>query len=88
MKEQKGRAVALQYDKGSGSAPKVTAKGEGFTAENIIKIAKLHDIPIKKDEDLVEMLSKLEVDREIPPQMYKAIAEVFSYVYKLTQEKR
>lgn len=85
MKEQKGRAVALQYNKESNSAPKVTAKGEGYTAENIIKIAKLHDIPIKKDEDLVEMLSKLEVDREIPPQMYKAIAEVFSYIYKLTK---
>ncbi len=88
MKEMKEKAVALSYDKESNSAPKVTAKGEGLTAENIIKIAKLHDIPIKKDEDLVEMLSKLEVDREVPPEMYKAIAEVFSYIYKLTKEKK
>jgi len=80
------KAVALQYDREKDSAPKVTAKGEGFTAQNIIKIAKLNDIPIKKDEDLVEMLSQLDVDREVPPEMYKAIAEVFSYIYKLTNK--
>ena len=77
------KAVALKYDKESNQAPKVTAKGEGFRAQNIIKIAKLHEIPIKKDEGLVEMLSKLEIDREVPAEMYKAIAEVLSYVYKL-----
>ncbi|MDQ7043173.1 MAG: EscU/YscU/HrcU family type III secretion system export apparatus switch protein [Sulfurimonas sp.] len=82
----KEKAVALKYDKESNQAPKLTAKGEGFTAQNIIKIAKLHEIPIKKDEDLVEMLSKLEIDREVPAEMYKAIAEVFSYVYKLTNK--
>jgi len=86
MSEKKNKAVALKYDSESSSAPKVTAKGEGFSAQNIIKIAKLHDIPIKKDEDLVEMLSKLEIDREVPAEMYKAIAEVFSYVYKLTNK--
>jgi len=86
MSEKKEKAVALKYDKEVSSAPKVTAKGEGYTAANIIKIAKLHDIPIKKDEDLVEMLSHLEVDREVPAEMYKAIAEVFSYVYKLTNK--
>jgi flagellar biosynthesis protein len=80
------KAVALKYDKESSKAPKVTAKGEGFTAENIIKIANLNDVPIKKDEDLVEMLSQLEIDREVPPEMYKAIAEVFSYIYKLTNK--
>jgi len=88
MSDKREKAVALKYDQKVSSAPKVTAKGEGFSAKNIIKIAKLHDIPIKKDENLVEMLSKLEVDREVPAEMYKAIAEVFSYVYKLTQEKK
>ena len=82
----KQKAVALKYDAQTSSAPKVTAKGEGFTAQNIIKIASLHDVPIKKDEDLVELLSHLEVDREVPPEMYKAIAEVFSYIYKLTKK--
>ena len=82
----KQKAVALKYDAELSSAPKLTAKGEGFTAESIIKIAKLNDVPIKKDEDLVELLSQLEVDREVPPEMYKAIAEVFSYIYKLTNK--
>lgn len=82
----KQKAVTLKYDKEKDSAPKVTAKGEGFVAQNIIKIAQLHDIPIKKDEDLVEMLSKLELDREVPSEMYKAIAEVFSFLYKITKK--
>lgn len=82
----KQKAVALKYDASSSSAPKVTAKGEGFTAENIIKIAKLHDVPIKKDEDLVELLSKLDVDKEVPAEMYKAIAELFSFLYKMTKK--
>lgn len=82
----KKKAVALEYDASKQAAPKVNAKGEGVTAENIIKIAKLHDIPIQKDEDLVEMLSKLEVDKEVPAEMYKAIAEVFSFVYKMTKK--
>jgi len=82
----KQKAVALKYDAEVSNAPKVTAKGEGFTAQNIIKIAKLHDVPIKKDEDLVELLSKLEVDREVPAEMYKAIAEVFSFLYKMTKK--
>lgn len=82
----KSKAVALKYDKETSSAPKVTAKGEGVSAENIIKIANENDIPIKKDEDLVELLSNIELDREVPPEMYKAIAEVFSYIYKLTNK--
>lgn len=82
----KSKAVALKYDKETSSAPKVTAKGEGVSAENIIKIAEENDVPIKKDEDLVELLSNIELDREVPPEMYKAIAEVFSYIYKLTNK--
>lgn len=82
----KQKAVALKYDAKLSSAPKVTAKGEGFTAENIIKIAKANDVPIQKDEDLVELLSKVDIDREVPAEMYKAIAEVFSFLYKSTKK--
>jgi len=82
----KQKAVALKYDAKVSSAPKVTAKGEGFKAESIIKIAKLNDIPIQKDEDLVEMLSQIELDAEIPPEMYSAIVEVFSFIYKSTKK--
>ena len=78
----KPKAAALRYDASKNSAPKVTAKGEGKTAQKIIEIAKENDIPIKEDADLVELLGKVELDQEIPPEMYKAIAEVFSFIYK------
>jgi len=81
----KPKAVALKYDANKQRAPKVTAKGEGEIAQKIIEIAKENDIPIKEDKDLVEMLSKIELDREVPPEMYKAIAEVFSFIYKVTK---
>ena len=83
---KKEKAVALEYDNQKNSAPKVTAKGEGRTAQKIIELAKEHDIPIKKDEDLVEMLSKVELDKEVPQEMYRAVAEVFSFIYKITNK--
>jgi flagellar biosynthesis protein len=83
----KEKAVALKYDKEKSNAPKVSAKGEGKTAKKIIQIAKENGVPLRKDEDLVELLSQVELDNEIPPQMYKAIAEVFSFIYKNTREK-
>jgi len=81
----KAKAIALKYDKKTDTAPKVTAKGSGKTAKKIIEIAQQHDIPIKKDENLVEMLGNIELEKEVPPEMYKAIAEVFSFIYKLTK---
>ena len=80
----KEKAVALQYDNDKNNAPKVIAKGEGRTAQKIIQIAKENDVRLKKDEDLVELLSKVELDAEVPPQMYKAVAEIFSFLYKIT----
>jgi len=86
MSEKIQKAAALKYDKTKGGAPKVTAKGKGQTAQKIIEIAKENNLPIKKDEDLVELLSKVELDQEVPEQMYKAVAEVFSFIYKMTNK--
>ncbi len=83
----KEKVVALKYDKEKNQAPIVAAKGEGKTAQKIIQIAKENGIPLKKDEDLVELLSKVELDKEVPPQMYKAIAEVFSFIYSITKNQ-
>ncbi|MFK2821929.1 EscU/YscU/HrcU family type III secretion system export apparatus switch protein [Arcobacter sp. YIC-80] len=80
------KAAALKYDINNDSAPKVTAKGKGETANNIIKIARENNIPIKKDEDLVELLSQLDLDKEIPGSMYKAVAEIFSFIYDMTNQ--
>ena len=81
------KAVALQDDKNSNNAPKITAKGKGETANNIIKIAQDNKIPIKKDEDLVELLSKIDIDKEIPTSMYKAVAEIFAFIYELSNKR-
>jgi flagellar biosynthesis protein len=78
------KAVALRYEKEKENAPRVLAKGEGESAKNIIKIAQLHNLPIKKDEDLIELLSKVEIDKEVPRELYKAVAELFSFIYKIS----
>jgi len=80
------KAAALRYDKEKESAPRVIAKGEGELAKNIIKIAELNDLPIKKDEDLIELLSKVDIDKEVPAALYKAVAEVFSFIYRTTKK--
>ncbi|AHJ11405.1 MULTISPECIES: EscU/YscU/HrcU family type III secretion system export apparatus switch protein [Sulfurospirillum] len=82
------KAVALKYDREKKGAPRVVASGKGEVANNIIKLAQEHDIFIKKDADLVELLSKIELNKEIPPMLYKAVAEVFSFIYKITGDKR
>jgi len=82
----KEKAVALKYDAQKNTAPELVAKGEGESAKNIIKIATQHGVPIKKDEDLVEILSKVELNQEVPAEMYKAVAEVFSFIYKMTKK--
>ncbi len=89
MLEQDGikKAVALQYDQEKDHAPKVTAEGSGETAKNIIKIAEQNGIPIKKDEDLVNMLSQIELNQEIPVELYKAVAEIFSFIYGISNEE-
>ncbi len=83
MKNEK-KAVALKYDTKTQKAPKVIAKGKGKIANNIINIAKEKGVPIKEDKDLVEMLSQIELNREIPPKLYKAVAEIFSFLHRLT----
>lgn len=81
------KAVALGYDRSKDVAPKVLASGSGEIAKNIINLAKEHDIPIKEDADLVEILSKVDINQEIPPNLYKAVAEIFSFLYKMTSKK-
>ncbi|RXK02583.1 type III secretion system protein [Arcobacter sp. CECT 8989] len=82
------KAVALEYDIEVDNAPKIVAKGKGEIANNIIKIAQDNDIPIKKDEDLIELLSAIDIEKEIPPSMYKAVSEIFAFIYDLTALER
>ncbi|MDD5211585.1 MAG: EscU/YscU/HrcU family type III secretion system export apparatus switch protein [Sulfuricurvum sp.] len=81
------KAVALRYNQDKENSPRVVATGKGTTAENIIKIAQLHNLPIQEDADLVELLSKVELDKEIPEKLYLAVAEVFRFLYDITRQK-
>ncbi len=75
-------AVALHYDKKG--APRVVAKGRGSIGEKIIEVAKAHDIPIEENDVLAGALSKVELGDEIPPELYKAVAEVLVFVLRLS----
>lgn len=82
-KEKPKKAVALKYEKEKDRAPRVAAKGRGDVAKRIMEIAKEHNIPIREDADLVEVLSKLDLEEEIPPHLYRVIAEVLSFIYRI-----
>jgi flagellar biosynthesis protein len=84
-KAKKNRAVALKYRAGSDRAPKVAARGKGKIAEKIIEIAKEHHIYIHEDPDLIEILSTLDINEEIPPDLYVVIAELLAFVYSLNK---
>jgi len=84
---QRQKAVALKYNKGIDKAPRITAKGKGYIAQKIIELAKENDIPIKEDPDLVHVLSELDLQEEIPPELYMVVAELLAFVYRMNQEK-
>lgn len=79
------RAVALRYEEDD-KAPKVVAAGAGEIARRILDLAYENNIPIKKDDSLVDILSKLDVGFEIPPETYRAVAEILAFLYR-TDEK-
>jgi flagellar biosynthesis protein len=86
--KSKKKAVALKYDRSSDAAPQVAAKGSGWVAEKIIAVAKEHGLHIHEDADLVEVLEKVELQQEIPLEVYSVVAEIFSYIYKVNKNKK
>jgi flagellar biosynthesis protein len=83
MKKKKAKAVALKYEVEKDSAPRVVAKGRDFIAEKIIETAKAHNVPLYEDKNLVQVLEALDLDTEIPPELYRAVAEVLAFIYRL-----
>jgi flagellar biosynthesis protein len=79
-------AVALHYDRKG--APRVVAKGRGAIGAKIIELAKANDIPIEENEVLAGALSNVELDDEIPAELYKAVAEVLIFVLRLSRPAR
>jgi flagellar biosynthesis protein FlhB len=81
-------AIAMKYDNNVDRAPKVIAKGIDFIALKIKDIARQNDIPIIENPALARSIySQIEIDQEIPSEFYKALAEIFSYVYELKKRK-
>jgi len=84
--EQLKKAVALRYDRENDNAPKVVAKGQGVIAESIMSTAQKHSVPIYQNKTLTAMLMAIELDREIPPELYQAVAEILAYVYRVDKK--
>jgi flagellar biosynthesis protein len=80
----KRQAAALKYQHGTDAVPQLVAKGGGHVADKIIALAKEHGIPIHEDKNLVEILSTLDMYEQIPPNLYKAVAEVLAFIYKVS----
>jgi flagellar biosynthesis protein len=76
-------AVSLRYDPGPGKAPRVTAKGHGSWADEIIRIAREYNVPIREDKNLIQILSRLDLDEQIPPELYRVIAEILAFIYRI-----
>ena len=85
---QKRAAVGLKYQPKLDNAPRVIAKGKGKVAEKIIEIAMEHNIYIHNDPDLIEVLSQLDLNEEIPPELYVVVAELLSFVYSINSGKK
>lgn len=81
MNDQPKKAVALFYN--GETAPRLSAKGNNDIAEKIIAIAAKHNIPVREEPELVNVLSRLKLGDEIPRELYVAIAEIIAFAYML-----
>ncbi len=75
-------AVALAYQTGD-TAPKIVAKGNGLIAEEIIARAREHGVFVHESKELVALLMQVELDRDIPPALYRAVAELLAWLYRI-----
>ena len=73
-------AVALDYQ--PGQTPRVVATGRGHVGERIVEVAKAHGVPLQRDPALAAALSTLELDEEIPEQLYRAVAQVLGFILR------
>jgi flagellar biosynthesis protein len=86
-KPRQKRAVALRYDPARDTAPKVVAKGRGRTADQILELARKNDVPVRQDANLVQVLSRLNLDQEIPPEVYSAVAAILAFLYRVNRPR-
>jgi flagellar biosynthesis protein len=87
-RQKQTKAVAIRYNEKESSAPKVIASGKGTVADKIIEVAREAGIHIQQDTNLVELLSKVEIGREIPVDLYQTVAEILAFVYRVNNKFR
>ncbi len=87
-KQDRKKAVALRYNPDQGQTPKVVGTGQGTIAEQILKLAQEHDIPIHEDGDLVEILSHLDPGEDIPAETYLVVAEILAFIYQANDKAK
>jgi flagellar biosynthesis protein len=85
--EKNLKAVALAYRPGLDRAPKVTAKGRGKIAEKILELARQNHLAIHEDPDLVEALCLMDLNEEIPENLYIVVAELLAFLYSVNGKK-
>ena len=81
------QAVALRYEPERDRAPKLVAKGQGYLAEKILELARQHHIPVREDKNLLQILSRLDLNQEIPAEVYQAVAEILAFIYRLSNRQ-
>lgn len=79
------KAVALTYNKAD-SAPRISATGNGLVAENIISKAREHGVPIHESKELVSLLINVDLDDQIPSELYRVVAELLAWIHTLEKQ--
>lgn len=87
MKPDNRKAVALEYSGGEG-APAIVAMARGILVEMLLEIAEEYSIPVYRDADLAEALDGMKVGDEVPEGLFRAVAEVFAYCYRVNARFR
>ena len=80
-------AAAVRYDVSRDRAPKIVARGKGEMANRIVELAREHGVPVREDPELMEALARLDVQEEIPPELYQIMAEVLTFIYRVNKKK-
>jgi flagellar biosynthesis protein len=81
------QAVALRYQPKYDRAPKLVAEGRGYLADKILELAQRYSIPVRRDRNLLQVLSRLDLNQEIPQEVYKAVAEILAFIYRLSSRR-
>ena len=86
--EKPRRAAALRYEKGVDAAPKLVAAGAGHIADRILAMARDAGVPVREDAALADALARLQIDLDIPPELFAAVAEALVWAYSLDARAR